>query len=889
MKYARIALNKGIQRSVPSQKIPDGYMDELINLRINDTGSMVPVGKPTKLYNLPVDTYSKMWYHDQDGISNYLGQNESNLGLYLVDLTTGAGTLIKDYDGPVKVEFVKLFMIVVYDGGMDTFWWSEGQYNLIAMPTNPQVFFSTPFNITTPTKKRISTEEVAGSGAALLGKYYKAVNEQSKEGYLTGGIMFRAAFRMFDGSYILHSTPQYVEFGLEMSITERSVDGDGEDNDINYINFYVDKPVLWVNSVQLLTINKNIFTDLVIFACKNEELYEMSEDTITDDLVLEGVSGQPDQTVTYKFNELDDLKDKINEDYKKMADSPSWYKVHEISIADIQDGEALETEIDMKDFYQDYATREVLTVDQFSHHRLTANLTYNYNSRLILGDITTNFSNYSYFPLGSVFGYIPNGDRTYMPTGYNFIADREVKLSVTINTSSGKISKIIDAGLRPIGTNGYKEVLCLSKSVLAYPDSRAESIEVLIKQGSNWYSAGKIKLTKSKYDNYAYYNLPDFDGVDYNNEAVNFGAVFIYTDFPASNIININLYNNTILTDQNRLQISSVNNPLFFPAENSYQVGTGKVLALATNTEPLSTGQFGQHPLIVFTSKGIWTLLQGSGEVLFAAVLPVSGEVPNNVDNITSVSTGVIYTTDTKIVLLIGTGVNILSTDLYGNPNTDLQAVEDFTFRIDHIQLTQLVNKLSICNARVYTESAIYGYNKEFNELFVSNDNYSYSYVYSFNSGNWHKVSTSYKLFINAYPQLLGYNGTDSNTGIYDLSDEIREQYVDTLFTTRPCKIDEGGNSLFTLIHRIALRCELQCSDMTYAGFYVFASNDLHTWQLFQGHDEKKGEITDLLCLRSHFKAKYFVFVFAANLKESYSLLNDIDIQYYNKLINKIR
>jgi len=106
------------------------------------------------------------------------------------------------------------------------------------------------------------------------------------------------------------------------------------------------------------------------------------------------------------------------------------------------------------------------------------------------------------------------------------------------------------------------------------------------------------------------------------------------------------------------------------------------------------------------------------------------------------------------------------------------------------------------------------------------------------------------------------------------------------MLTTRPCKLDNEVN--FTLLHRVIQRCEIETKENTYAGLYVFGSNDLRTWQLLAGNDRKTGKITDILTTRAHHKVKYFVFVFAA-ISTEYSTVNNLEIQFYPKITNKLR
>jgi hypothetical protein len=193
---------------------------------------------------------------------------------------------------------------------------------------------------------------------------------------------------------------------------------------------------------------------------------------------------------------------------------------------------------------------------------------------------------------------------------------------------------------------------------------------------------------------------------------------------------------------------------------------------------------------------------------------------------------------------------------------------------------------LSTIDAKNYILSSKIGFDKKNNELLVTNNNYDYSYVYSFESGFWSKRSESFRILINAYPLLLSIRENSSNDGVFSLSQEDFTNTIATMLTTRPCKIDNEAN--FILLHRAIQRCEIETKTSTYSGFYVFGSNDLHTWQLLQGNDKKTGKVIDIFLTRSHKKCKYYIFVYAADIKE-YSSINNIDIQFYHKLTNKIR
>jgi hypothetical protein len=238
------------------------------------------------------------------------------------------------------------------------------------------------------------------------------------------------------------------------------------------------------------------------------------------------------------------------------------------------------------------------------------------------------------------------------------------------------------------------------------------------------------------------------------------------------------------------------------------------------------------------------------------------------------------------LYLIEGGKVNDLTMLLKGMPNTHIQAVDNYILRLNHLSLVQIIDSLSIIDAKDYIIDAKIVFDKQNNELLVSNNDYEYSNVFNFESGFWHKISESYRILINNYPSILAQRENSSDDGIYSMSEQDLTMNVTIILSTRPCKLD--GEANFTLLHRAVQHCHITTKDSVYAGFYVFGSNDLNTWQLLTGNDRKTGKVTDIFITRTHLKVKYYCFLYAAIVKEN-STINILDIQFYHKLISKIR
>lgn len=259
-------------------------------------------------------------------------------------------------------------------------------------------------------------------------------------------------------------------------------------------------------------------------------------------------------------------------------------------------------------------------------------------------------------------------------------------------------------------------------AIIGYPDYRASKLRIVYHKplGDSTFQLCKIanyNLQKSETNNFAYYVSTYFrrasrgdEGGTYYNRYEKIEIAISDSNF--DDLVTTIDSSATEYIDSNRVQASELQNPLFFPAKYSYQVGTGKILGIAANTEPLSTGQFGEYPLSVFTSKGIWTMLQGSGDVLFSNILPVNGEVVKNKDQIVPLSVGVTYTTEKGLYLISGRNVKDLTEVSTGPVNAEIKANTDFLKKINNNQLVQLVNYLSNVSIEQYLTGARIGFDK---------------------------------------------------------------------------------------------------------------------------------------------------------------------------------
>lgn len=925
MKVERIKY-KGIVRSYSDQDIDNGYLDEAINVR-HKNGKLTRRGHPTKLYNLPAGTFDKIFYHDQDGIGTYIGYNKTTKEVRLINMVLGTSTLIiSPISGTdVNIVFLKRSMIIISDEGLKVFLYTQDK---VYVQTEELTYPEVNLKAYNAEKAGVQANEAA-TWAGILARYYENLNRLSNEsGKLNGSIMYITAYRLFDGSYILPSIPKYLELSNIGNLKFRNPGGGGTEDRQFWLEFYGLNVVAVLNNdkyASTITAIKDIVESICVFATKATPLNQINETSLTDTKLADDYGNYYNSTHYIDTWPFKDVFPVINSEFKELAKSKSWYKIHEFAFEDVIGKTGNTTVVcDTKGFYQDYATRETLTTDQFTHHKLSAREAYVYNDRLHLANIKTSLAGpYVVWPDSSALSgisteydgivsvwlktglgnsivqsninvpvYLDSALFSYNTNSYEDAKAKELEMIADPEVIPGSVIFIDYTGQDEIGSyqiqwlkyNGSTPYFQIP-SVVGYNDYRAYKIQIAVTMSGSDYLLTEQTLIKNEVMNFSFWHNTGFsadgDSAIYNYKATKMLVSAVSGTAPIDTIPDVEY----LPFDTNRIQVSEIQNPLIFPAKNSYQVGTGSIISIKSRSIPLSQGQFGQFPLQVFTTSGIWAMEQGAGDVLYSNIVPVNGEVAVNKDQIIPLSYGVTYSTREGLFVVSGQEVTPISQLLTGTPNLDIQEEENYLHRLDLLTLVQLANNLSTVDAKLYIQGSKIGFDSVNNELLVSNTNYQYSYVFNFESKSWYKISESFNVLINCYPQLLVLRDNE-DTGVFTLSVETFDSPINVLLTTRPVKFD-GGN-IFTLLHRIIQLCDLRVPAGTFAGFYVFASNDCRKWQLMNGSDRKSGKVTDIRIGRIHVKAKYFVFVFASSLQED-SSINDIYLQYYDKLDRKIR
>ena len=236
---------------------------------------------------------------------------------------------------------------------------------------------------------------------------------------------------------------------------------------------------------------------------------------------------------------------------------------------------------------------------------------------------------------------------------------------------------------------------------------------------------------------------------------------------------------------ENVMKVSLVDNPFVFPAKCTYSLSQGKILALSTNKTPMSEGQFGEHPLYVFSKEGIQVLsVDTSGTVAYSNMYPVSHEVCQNPDIVCGTDSGVLFLGTQGVMIIAGTKCLRLSIAM-DKDGKELETIgrSDIIGRIASLHgLGNVVDAVHfldfMCTAKVVRLS-------EIDEMMFCNEKYNYCFVYSMSGNVWSKTSCALVGFVNADGQCYMFSHNGDNTCIYGQGDMFSGKNK-ILLVTRP-------------------------------------------------------------------------------------------------------
>ena len=328
-------------------------------------------------------------------------------------------------------------------------------------------------------------------------------------------------------------------------------------------------------------------------------------------------------------------------------------------------------------------------------------------------------------------------------------------------------------------------------------------------------------------------------------------------------------------TRKNVMRVSSVDNPFFFPAASTYSFDAD-IVAVCSNTVTVSQGQFGQHPLYVFTNEGVWLMsVDVSGAGSYLAQIPCSREICNNAAGVAVTTRGVVFPTAKGLMLINGSEVVNISSALAGLHTPELVHDGDVVERIcDVVGKGELVARGAFLD---YLKNGFIAFDYNANLLYVCNSGYNFAWVYNMEVGAWCTVDGQYDHYIPYSSNMVlgGYQDTNNYYLYHFDNDQKRVSDVPVVMVTRGCIFGETG------FKRVG-ECAIRGTFLTHtAGFYVLGSVDGVSWELIGGREVNNGAraavplmVRDLVTRFKHSRSyRYIAFAFVGKVRSDAKLL----------------
>lgn len=816
MKQQQLTFDKGIT-NVPSDAIcSDNALSESIGLvyenqehRVIQHPQQLMAGMSGRLiYVHKYNDTQRFITIDTEGNVNWGTNND---GTY-----KESGTLLQS-SGTVNATSVGKTLILTDDNGIHYFLWKENEYKIMSSGLEDpkvEVVMAGSYSINTTEDcsncihtegnlnlPRISEGKQDEYDTLVLGLYAKNKKKQEELNRFVNPFFARYAIELYDGTYTYISNPILLmpsihanSYGAYYNSKKLEMGTYGSSMRVKCSFDYSE----WTDLVK----------DVVLLASDGVDVYDLemtdqqfkNETSITDGIyrTYSSQDGNASREILPTYHSyathgtvLADksvtcLVSRSEEDLKNRLEEVSvFYRLCSLGIK--RNDEDFVAAPIKPHVVENLTTQDQLdTDDYYSRSPLFPKFTYVYNSRLNIASVKRGFfSGFSFF----------------MPYAASANAKSDTYIAyVKITTDSG------DTVVRHEYQSPYIQGLWFY-----YPDSRASWVTIYKHTGNINQLILNAELKEHTGLNGAYYfhKIPtgenDQPVATSSEGALGEKEVKIVPELLPNYIIS-----------------SEVNNPFVFPASGYNKVGTGRIIAMSTMTQALSQGQFGQYPLIVFTTEGIWAVsVNATG--LLQSVHPMSREVALE-DNpcITQTDGAVFFASEKGLMVISGSQVACVSSQLSGRDDT-FQGVAQMGNFTDYLR--------SAFIAYDYRDSLLWIFNRE-SPLSPSNpstpsEEITPIYIYSIKTGTFSRYNLGESIVttaVNNYPDyLLQSGGTIFSLIARPNINADNNRYAATIIT-RPMKL-ENGLALKTImqarhIHDMHGTLKLR----------IFISNNLRHW-----------------------------------------------------------
>lgn len=822
-----LSYSKGITHSPSDLLCGDGELGECVNLEVKN-GELVPMEMPVRLsFSLGSGERLLLVHNTKTDDKNYVTLTNGVLKIFEV-----SGSVKNYYDFSLNCGTVKSIQalgntIVVYTADIPHYiLYSNGVYKYlgsslpdvgISFDLQGEFVVSDVFGFTTPDGDSFSDNEYQeGVCSELVPEVNKFIEEKSiARGQFIFPFFIRYALRLFDGTHTMHSAPilmlpstniapfvasytkgsdlynvnlegQVGAFVAQIEATVSYITGSLSDwaDVISSLDIFVSRQIYTYDQ------NGTKFGNAMFSASKFIGKYGSRQSTIWDaySLMSSHVTMTPGEDLILRRWYIPSRD--IEEVNSEITNTSLFYKYTSIALGDLTVNKVMT----LSGTLSALETGEVLKDDYMTHDTFVPDSSFVYNGRLNISSIQRKL--FQGFPVQCMSQMVKYATQDGFDYGLLY---GTYEVYTFIKSTNGGSDIVVKSSLSTHGS--------LYGTYLFYPDSDAYKI-VLVDTTNQRYT--QLSLAEHPYLNGAFV-FAGFQTLGFTN-----GNISISTT------------NNTE-TQHNKLYVSNVNNPFHFPLEGIYTVGSDRIIGMGAITRPISQGQFGEYPLIVFCSDGNYAM-RVDDQGFYAAISPVQEDVVLGNDKITAMENSLVVITKKGIMLTTGGEMQKVAAQMDGGVLNLSTLVGVGTSVAD---LSNLVGKASDSTGFL---SYVYGSRMAFdyasNRLLVYHPEKTYAYLYNFDNDTVSKlVINGGKKIISSvldYPDTIIEDESGALYSLYtkeDVSMKTLRQYGVCL--TRPLKM---GAALSMKSIKQVMHLTSNNGNGSYVKYLLYGSNDNVTY-----------------------------------------------------------
>lgn len=490
---------------------------------------------------------------------------------------------------------------------------------------------------------------------------------------------------------------------------------------------------------------------------------------------------------------------------QRYLDSSNFYRVYsaaysEETVQELRNGIIVDTKSYMSTDNLVTAGIRLDTLSDMKHYKVGFTRATLYNNKIVASGISEEVSMDIHNPIATYY-YNPQLSNEPHPTyTYRYLHDEVLAFRLTyyLRDSYGRSFSIkaTNKGSEyfffkaeylnetTLWSNGYGFIMC--------PDARAFAVDIQ----ALWGTPANIMAGSGAVIGAATLSMTEHPNLD---------CAYWYGDI-TKELIESCTQTATYIPGQesylddkpNKIYMSEMDNPFVFPVASRYTMNS-KVLGCAIATAALSEGQFGQFPIYAFLEDGIWAM-ESASDGTIVSTKPMSREVCNNPDSITSIDNAVVFTTDKTVMLISGSQITDISPFMNGKHYYMPTTSKEWQM-ISSGKWGKFVNPLSDeTHFMAFMEGARIAYDYKGNRLVFINGSESFQYVYMLRTNTWHKLYVEdyqlplrFSYVLNNYPEAYVNLKSNNYQYVLDLSgkmDVTTSESMKGVIVTRPFDMD---------------------------------------------------------------------------------------------------